>query len=70
MMPLAFATIGEENVIKKISGSTEQRQHLADLGFVVGGKVTAVSDLNGSLIVNVKESRVAIGKAMAMKIMI
>ena len=70
MMPLTLANIGEENIIKKINGTPQQKQHLSDIGFVVGGKVTAVSDLNGSLIVNVKESRVAIGKSMAMKIMI
>ena len=70
MMPLTLANIGEENIIKKINGTPRQKQHLSDMGFVVGGKVTAVSDLNGSLIVNVKESRVAIGKSMAMKIMI
>ena len=70
MMPLTLANIGEENIIKKINGTPQQKQPLSDMGFVVGGKVTAVSDLNGSLIVNVKESRVAIGKSMAMKIMI
>ena len=70
MMPLTLATLGEEHVIQKITGNAETKQHLADLGFVVGGKVMAVSELDGSLIVNVKESRVAIGKSMAMKIMI
>ncbi|MDD6258174.1 MAG: FeoA domain-containing protein [Erysipelotrichaceae bacterium] len=70
MMPLTLADPGKENTIVKIGGSAEVKQHLADLGFVVGGKVTVVTEANGNLIVNVKESRVAIGKNMAMKIMV
>ena len=69
-MPLMFATIGEENIIKKIGGLPEVRQHLENLGFVVGGNVTVISDMGGNLIVNVKESRVAISKEMAQKIMV
>jgi ferrous iron transport protein A len=70
MMPLTLADPGKENTIAKIGGSAEVKQHLADLGFVVGGNVTVVTEANGNLIVNVKESRVAIGKNMAMKIMV
>lgn len=70
MMPLMLATIGEENIIKKIGGLPEVRQHLENLGFVVGGNVTVISDMGGNLIVNVKESRVAISKEMAQKIMV
>ena len=70
MMPLTLADPGKENTIVKIGGSAEVKQHLADLGFVVGGNVTVVTEANGNLIVNVKESRVAIGKNMAMKIMV
>ena len=70
MMPLTYAQAGEENIIKKIGGSPEVKKHLADLGFVVGGTVTIVNELGGNLIVNVKESRVAIDKQMAQKIMI
>ena len=70
MMPLMFATIGEENIIKKIGGLPEVRQHLENLGFVVGGNVTVINDMGGNLIVNVKESRVAISKEMAQKIMV
>ena len=70
MMPLNFADIGEENIIKKIGGSPEIKRHLENLGFVVGGSVTVVNTLGGNLIVNVKESRVAIDEAMARKIMI
>jgi len=70
MIPLSLASSGEENVIKRIGGNAEVKQHLADLGFVVGAKVTVVSEVDGNLIVNVKESRVAIGKQMAAKIFI
>jgi len=69
-MPLMLATIGEENIIKKVGGLPEVRQHLENLGFVVGGNVTVISDMGGNLIVNVKESRVAISKEMAQKIMV
>ena len=70
MMPLMLAGIGEENTIKKIGGSPEIKKHLEDLGFVVGGSVTIVNALGGNVIVNVKESRVAISEEMAKKIMI
>ncbi|MBQ8118533.1 MAG: ferrous iron transport protein A [Lachnospiraceae bacterium] len=70
MMPLSLATIGEENIIKKIGGSPEVRKHLADLGFVVGGSATVVSSLGGNVIVRVKESRVAINDDLARRIMI
>lgn len=70
MMPLTFAQAGEENIIKKIGGTPEVKRHLADLGFVVGGSVTVVNTLGGNMIVNVKDSRVAIDKQMANKIMV
>ena len=70
MMPLSLANPGEESVIKKVGGSPEVKQHLENLGFVVGGNATVVSSIGGNLIVNVKESRVAISKEMAAKIMI
>jgi len=70
MLPLAFADIGEENVIKKIGGTPEVKKHLEDLGFVVGGTVTVINTMGGNIIVNVKESRVAVSKEMAHKIMI
>ncbi len=69
-MPLTYAATGEENVIKKIGGSPEVKKHLENLGFVVGGKVTVISTLDGNMIVNVKDARVAIDKQMANKIMI
>ncbi len=70
MVPLALANAGEQNIIKKIGGSPEVKQHLENLGFVVGGTVTIVNTLAGNLIVNVKETRVAISEEMARKIMI
>ena len=70
MMPLTLANIGEENMIKKIGGKPEVRQHLKNLGFVVGGNVTVITTLGGNVIVNVKEARVAISREMAMKIMV
>ena len=70
MMPLMLAGIGEENTIKKIGGSPEIKKHLEDLGFVVGGSVTVVNALGGNVIVNVKESRVAISEERARRIMV
>lgn len=68
MMPLTFADVGEENIIKKIGGIPEVKKHLEDLGFVVGGTVTIISQISGNLIVNVKEARVAVSREMAAKI--
>ena len=70
MMPLALADIGRENTIMKIGGSPEIKKHLESLGFVVGGGVTVVTSLGGNVIVNIKESRVAISEEMARKIMV
>ena len=69
-MPLNVAEPGEENIIRKIGGSPEVKKHLEDLGFVVGGSVTLVSVLNGNVIVNVKEARIALDADMARRIMI
>ena len=70
MMPLGMANVGDVNIIKKIKGRDEVRQHLAELGFVVGTEVTVVSELGGNLILHVKESRIALDKTMAMRIMV
>ena len=70
MMPLSMVNTGEENTIKKVGGKEKTRRFLEGLGFVTGGKVKVVSEINGSLIVNVKDSRVAIGRDMANKIMV
>ena len=70
MMPLVLAGAGEEQIIKKVGGSQELKQHLADMGFVPGGSVTVVSTIGGNVIVKVKESRVAISREMAQRIMV
>lgn len=70
MMPLTLAVVGEENIIKKIGGKQQVKAHLENLGFVVGGAVTVISTIGGNVIVNVKESRIAISKEMAQKILI
>ncbi len=69
-MPLTFATVGEQNIIKKVGGKPEIKKHLESLGFVAGGYVTVITTLGGSVIVNVKEARIAISKEMAQKILI
>ena len=69
-MPLTYAPIGEPAVIRKITGKDEVRQHLAELGFVVDGTVTVVSEIAGNLILQVKDSRIALDKTMANRIMI
>ena len=70
VMPLALANPGEANTIRKVGGSAEVKKHLEDLGFAVGGTVTVITSLGGNVIVNVKETRVAISEEMARKIMI
>lgn len=70
MMPLSMAPVGERVVIKKITGKDQVRQHLAELGFVVDGEATVVSEIAGNLIVQVKDSRIALDKSMATRIMV
>lgn len=70
MMPLTLADVGTESIIRKIGGSPEVKKHLENLGFVVGGGVTVINTINGNVIVNVKDTRVAVSREMAMKIMI
>ena len=69
-MPLTMAKPGETVVIRKITGKDEVRQHLAELGFVVGAQVKVVSEMGGNLILSVKDSRIALDKTMAMRIMV
>ena len=69
-MPLSMVKEGEPNVIKKVGGKEETRRFLENLGFVTGGTVTVITEMGGNMIVNVKDSRVAIGKDMANKIMV
>ncbi|MBR6084769.1 MAG: ferrous iron transport protein A [Spirochaetales bacterium] len=70
MMPLTFADIEEDNIIKRIGGTPEVKKHLENLGFVVGGTVKVVNRMGNNIIVNVKESRIAISEGMANKIMV
>ena len=70
MMPLVMADPGEENIIRRVGGSPEMKKHLEDMGFTVGCAVTVMNTIGGNLIVKVKESRVAISKEMAAKIMV
>lgn len=70
MIPLTYADIGDEQVIKKIGGNPEVKKHLEDLGFVVGGTVTLISGLNGDIIINVKGARIALSREMAQRIMV
>ena len=70
MMPLTMAKVGEPNTIKRIGGREETKKFLENLGFVTGGVVTVVLEISGNMILNVKDSRVALGKDMANKIMI
>lgn len=69
-MPLTFANVGEENMIKKVGGNPETRKFLENLGFVAGSPVTVINEIGGNVIVNIKESRVAVSKEMASKIMV
>lgn len=70
MIPLDLAVMGEENIIRRVGGNPEMKKHLEDMGFIAGSAVTVISTINGNLIVKIKESRVAISKEMAAKIMV
>ncbi len=69
-MPLSMVGTGASNIIKKVGGKEETRKFLESLGFVAGGAVTVISAIGGNIIVNIKDSRVAIGKDMANKIIV
>lgn len=69
-MPITLASPGEELMIRKLGGNDETRRFLESLGFVVGGNVTIVSEINGDIIVKVKESRVAVSEEMARRVMV
>jgi len=69
-MPLSVAEPGEEMIIKRIGGNKEAKKHLEDLGFTVGGRVTLITSFGGSVIVGVKDSRIAISREMAAKIIV
>ncbi|MCD8382248.1 MAG: ferrous iron transport protein A [Clostridiales bacterium] len=69
-MPLTMAPTGQENTVKRITGKDETRRFLANLGFVEGGSVTVISEVSGNLIVNVKDTRIALSKSMANRVMV
>lgn len=69
-MPLTMALVGKEALIKRIGGKEETKRYLESLGFTVGGAVTVVNEIGGNVIVNVKDSRIAIGREMANRIMV
>lgn len=69
-MPLSMAKSGEVNYIRKVNGNDEVRQHLAELGFIVGEQVTVISELGGNMILSIKDSRIALDKNMANRIMV
>ena len=69
-MPISMANTGTLVTIKKISGNDEVRQHLASLGFVVGEKVSVVSENCGNMILNVKDSRIALDRTLANRILV
>lgn len=69
-MPLTMVNTGEPNVIKRVGGREEVKRFLENLGFVTGSSVTVISEMNGNIIVKIKDSRVAIGKDMANKILV
>ena len=70
MMPLLLAPAGEANIIRRVGGKSEVKSHLETMGFVSGAEVTVINEVAGNLIVNIKETRIAISKEMAQKIMV
>lgn len=69
-MPLSMARIGETNYIRRITGKDEVRRHLEALGFVIGENITVISEINGNMILSIKNSRIALDKTMANRIMV
>ena len=70
MMPLSLSAAGEELIIKRIGGTPDVKKHLEDMGFTVGESVNVITALGGNIIVKIKESRVAISRELALKIMV
>ena len=70
MIPLIYADMNEKNVVRKVTGKPEVRRHLADIGFVTGAVVSVISGVNGNLLVSVKDSKIALDRDLAARIMI
>ncbi len=69
-MPLTMVNAGEINTIRKVGGNEETRRFLENLGFVAGSEITVLSMIGGNVIVNIKDSRIAINEDMARHIMV
>lgn len=69
-MPLTIAAAGEYHIIRKVGGDNETRKFLENLGFVAGSAVTVISEISGNIIVNIKDSRVAVSREMAQRIIV
>ena len=69
-MPLTMLSRGQRATVKRVTGKDETRQFLASLGFVEGGAVTVVNEIGGNLIVSVKDSRIALNRGMAARILV
>lgn len=69
-MPLIYAKPGEQGIIKRVGGTQDIRTHMANLGFVAGASVTVINKVNGNIIVNIKETRIAVSRELAAKIFI
>lgn len=70
MMPLLLANIDEENIIQKVGGSAETKHHLENLGFIPGSSIRIINKSNGNIIVSIKDTRIAISKELAKKIIV
>ena len=68
MLPLTLADPGKAYAIQRLGGNTAAKKHLEDLGFHAGGTVIVVADIGGNLIVNVKDTRIALDRSLASKI--
>lgn len=68
-IPISLAKESEKGIVTKINGDEETRRHLSELGFTTGSEVSAVCQINGDLILNVKGSRIALDRVIASKIM-
>lgn len=69
-MPLTLSPVGEETIIQKVGGNSKVRTHLENLGFVAGSEVKVVSEIGGNVIVNLRDSRIAVSREMAQKILV
>ena len=69
-MPLTMLPAGQASIVQRVTGRDETRQFLASLGFVEGGEISVVNEINGNLIVNIKDSRVALSRSMACRILV